>query len=200
MRSAPRIGLVALASLLFSMLLGGVASAQYAPGAGIQCNTSVVSAGSSFTCTAPGFKVSSTVTVTATGSTTDSAARSASAAGQWDFQTTVTADSEGVASAVIQVPDNATGPASVTFSGVGADDQPRVLANTAAVTVTQAPAGDDADPAPDADDAAADDAAADDALSSTGGDFTTGIVVVAALLAVGTALVVAARRRSTVDA
>lgn len=200
-----RVLVVLALALVGALTVPGLASAQYAPGGGIECDTSTVLAGEAFRCAADGFRAGSDVSVTASGSTTG-ASRTTTAAGQWTFETTVRARSGGVATAVIQTPSNATGPASVTFVGVDPGGDTRVLSNATAVTVTQPAAGDgpvapapavpDDGAAPDgADGAAAPDQAADDDLPATGTDVARGIVLVVALLLVGGVLVLSVRRR-----
>ena len=176
MRGTHRIAVMAVISLLATFLLAGTALAQYPPSGSLTCDTSTVTPGSTFTCTAQGFAPNSTVSVSATGQSTGAA--------PWTYNTTVTAVA-GVAEATIQVPDNATGPVSVSFSGRDAQGNPRVVANAAAVTVVQPSAGDDtAAPAPGA-------------MPATGGDVTGGIIAVVALLVVGGGLLAVTRRRRT---
>ena len=157
-------GIVVVAAVAVVALLSlAPASAQYAPGGGIVCDTSVVLPGGAFTCSAGGFLPGSAVAVTATGSTTGLVGRSTTAAGQWTHESTTTADGARDAVGVVEVPDDTTGPTSVVRSGTGLDDGPRVLTNASAVTV--AAAGDPlVEPAVDADHA--DPANATDAVAA----------------------------------
>lgn len=209
MHTLHRLALVVVLTSVATLALGGMAVAQYPPSGGsITCDSSTVLAGEAFTCSASGFKARTSVAVTATGSTTGaSAGRAGSAAGQWTYETTVRADGDGIATAVIQTPDNATGSTTVTFAGIGPNNQARVLSSSSAVTVTQPAAGDGtADPAPGPDDEApapgdgpADgsaDGAADDGLAATGSDVALGLLVVAGLVVAGGALLLVARRRN----
>lgn len=196
-------GIVVVAAVAVVALLSlAPASAQYAPGGGIVCDTSVVLPGGAFTFSAGGFLPGSAVAVTATGSTTGLVGRSTTAAGQWTHESTTTADGAGDAVGVVQVPDDATGPTSVVLSGTGLDDGPRVLTNASAVTV--AAAGDPlVEPAVDADHAdpasATDAVAAPDGsdLPATGTGLTTPLLVVAGTVIVaGVVLLSVARRRA----
>lgn len=199
--------LVALLALVLLATAGiaGPAAAQYPGGQGIACSTSTVLAGETFTCQADGFAARSTVTVTATGETTGaSTTRSTAAAGQWTYETTVTANTSGLARAVIQTPDNAVGSTLVRFAGTDPSGDARVLSNATAVTVTQPVAG-DGEPAPapvvpDGDPAAAPgeddiDAPAADGLAATGSDVAFWLGVVAVLLVLGATLLFVGRRR-----
>lgn len=207
MQALHRLAVVVAALLVAALAMAGPAGAQYPPEGAIDCSTSTTTAGSSFTCAAGGFKASSQVSVTANGSTTGaSAARSTSAAGQWTYETTTTADANGVATAVIQVPDNATGSTRVTFAGLDPDNGTRVLTNADAVTVTQPGAGEgEPAPAPDApgDDGTTDGAADGDDLSATGTSATMpllGLAVLVLLGGVGLLAVTRRRQRARVDA
>ena len=198
MQALHRLAVVLAALLVATFAMVGTASAQYPPEGAIDCSTSTTTAGSSFTCSAGGFKANSEVSVTANGSTTGSDTRSTQAAGQWTYETTTTADGDGVATAVIQVPDNATGSTRVTFAGLDPSNGTRVLTNADAVTVTQPGAGEgDPDPAPDAEDGT------DGDLSATGTSATMPLLALAVLVLLGGAglLAVARRRqRARVDA
>lgn len=182
---------IALLTLLSTFGLAGSALAQNYPAgpSPITCSTTTVQAGSSFTCSAGGFQPGSSVAVTATGSTTDTTGAQA-AAGTWTYNTTVTANSEGVATATIQVPGDAVGPVSVTFEGIDPEGQTRVLSAVAVVTVAPAPSDDGGDAG------APDDG---EGTAATGGDFTTGIIAVVTLLVVGGGLLFATRRRHHVE-
>lgn len=168
--------LVGALTILATLVLGGTAFAQSYPAgpSPISCSESVVQAGSSFTCTADGFKAGSSVAVSATGSTASD--------GTWTYDTTVQADSSGVATATIQVPGDAVGPVSVTFSGIDPNDQTRVLSAVAVATVAAAPAD-----------------GTGDETAATGSDFTTGIIAVVTLLVLGGGLLFATRRRHHVE-
>lgn len=193
-----RLAVLVVLAMTACLSTSGVALAQYAPGGAIDCDTSTVLAGEAFTCAANGFKVGTTVAVTASGPTTGAGARASTAAGQWTYETTARADGDGIATAVVQTPDNATGSTTVTFAGTAPDGQPRVLTNTSAVTVTQSSGGDttsDPAPAPADDDAAAPVAAEDDDLAATGTDVAVGLVVVAGLVLAGGILLLVTRRR-----
>jgi LPXTG-motif cell wall-anchored protein len=188
-----RIAIVGVLAILTTFVIGGTALAQTTSYPGdsnpITCSATVVQAGSSFTCSAGGFKPGTSVSVTATGSTTDTTGSDAqAAAGTWTYNTTVTADSGGVATATIQVPGDAVGPVSVTFEGIDPANNTRVLSAVAVATVAAAPG-----------DSAGDGAADGEGTAATGGDFTTGIVAVVALLVVGGGLLFATRRRHHVE-
>lgn len=189
-----RVAIVGVLAILATLVIGGTAFAQSTSYPGdsnpITCSATVVQAGSSFTCSAGGFKPGSSVAVTATGSTSDTTGSDAqAAAGTWTYNTTVTADSGGVATATIQVPGDAVGPVSVTFEGINPAGQTRVLSAVAVATVAPAPGGTTDDGAP----------ADGEGTAATGSDFTTGIVAVVALLVVGGGLLFATRRRHHVE-
>lgn len=199
MQGLHRLAVVAVVATLAALGAVGPAAAQYAPAAAIACDTSTVQPGEAFTCTAGGFRAGSQVVVTATGATTGATVRSSAAAGQWTYETTVTAAGDD-ARAVIQAPGNATGPTAVTFTGVAPDGQPRVLSNASAVTVAPSAGGDGVTvpaPVPPSDGVPpagrADGVDAD--LPATGTDVASWLLVVTALLVVGTGLVTTARRR-----
>lgn len=172
MKSLHRLALVATVSLVAMFALAGAAFAQYPTAGSIDCDASTVLPGEAFACSAGGFLPGSDVSVTASGSTTDES--------PWTFETTTTADESGVASANIQVPDNATGSITVTFAGLDAEGNARVLSNSTAVTVVQ--------PAAQGDDAAD--------LPATGSDMTGGVIAMTALVTVGAALLLVTRRRT----
>ena len=186
-----RTALFAIVTVLATLVIGGTAFAQSYPGgtSEITCDATIVQPGSTFTCSAGGFKPGSSVSVTATGSTTDATgADGQAAAGTWTYNTTVTANSSGVATATIQVPGDAVGPVSVTFEGIDVNDNTRGLSAVAVVTVAAPPAGAPGDGAADGDETAA-----------TGNDFTTGIIAVTALLVIGGGLLFATRRRHHIE-
>lgn len=174
MPSLRRFALVATLSLVATFMFAGAAFAQYAPGGGIDCDSSTVTPGDAFTCSAGGFLAGSDVSVTATGATTERDA--------WTFETTATADQSGVASATIQTPADATGSTTVTFAGLDAEGNARVLSNATAVTVVQPAAAGDGDGTAD--------------LPATGSDMTGGIIAMTALVTVGAALLLVTRRRT----
>lgn len=208
LRRLPALGLAVL--LCLGVLAGPAAAQELYPLSGaITCNKSVVSPGDSVRCAADGYEAGSTVDVTATGSTTDRAGSGTvdRAASTWEFTTTVVADAAGVATATIQVPSDAVGPVSVSFSGTAPDGTPRTLRSIGAFTVVANPgslSGDD-DPAPVGDDADGAVTGDDDTsssgggvLSNTGAPLVMGAVAVAVLLAIGTVLVTLGRRRRRV--
>jgi hypothetical protein len=181
MRAVHRTIVATILSALFVVAVAGTALAQqvYPAEPAVSCDTADVTAGSTFTCQASGFKPGSTVSVQATGETTGS--------GPWTFNTSAQANGDGVVTVTIQVPDDATGPASISFSGVNPSDELRVLSNAVAVNVTQPGAGSGT-------------TTTGGAVAATGSDFTGGIIAVVALIGVGGLLLVVTRRRKHVKA
>lgn len=206
MRLATRPIAVLLALCL--MMLAGPALAQdlYPLSGAITCDRSVVSPGASVICAANGFDPDSSVDVDATGATTDRAGSlSGRAASTWSFSTTVTADGSGLATATIQVPSDAVGPVTVSFTGIAPDLTPRTLRAIGAFTVVAAPTPSEGDDgaAPGGSDAPVDGSTGESAagggvLSSTGAPLLLGGAAVLVLLAIGAVLVNVGRRHRRV--
>lgn len=131
-----------------------------------------VEAGSSVTLTASGFRAGSTVTFTITSAEGDV---SAAATGDSVLVTgTATADDAGVATATLQLPEDASGTLNVLASGVAPDGSPLEVRSTLTIAGDGGGTGGD--------------------LPRTGGSLTP-LYIGLALLIAGVAFVVIARRR-----
>lgn len=183
-----RITISVLVAVAWTALLatGAMAQASYPAGAGVTCDSSVAAPGSSITCSAGGFAPGTEVKVEATGTADD---------GAFNVTTTVVANANGVASATIKIPSNASqGPVSVVFSGEDSNGNfVRVASGT--FTVQAAPAGSGSGSgATDGDSGTG-----SGGLARTGGEITIGAALAASLLVVGAAFLLVARRRSNHD-
>lgn len=198
-----RLTLTILAAFLVALMaVPASAQAPYPLSGALTCDRSVTPPGSTVRCQADGFAAQSAVDVVATGGTADLAGESSFAAGTWEFVTTVIADATGVATAFIQVPSDAVGPASVSFTGIAPDSSTRTLRSVGAFTVVAAPAG-----AGDVDGAAGvggdaaggvDTSAGGGVLSNTGAPVLMGSIAAIVLLLGGASLVLVGRRRRQV--
>ena len=190
--------LVSAVAALVLAVMAVPASAQTGPyplSGAIQCDRSVTSPGTAVVCTGDGFAPDGRVDVVATGSTVDRAGTASFAAGTWEYTTTVTADEVGLATATIQVPSDAVGPASVSFTGLAPNGTDRTLRAIGAFTVVAPVAADgllDGGVADDGGDAAADGGGL---LSNTGAPFVLGGIAVAVLFVLGALLLMLGGRR-----
>lgn len=159
-------GLIIVAVVLLGLVFtGGAALAQaaYPPGASAQCDASAVAPGATITCSASGFAAGTEVTVEVLGN-------------GFTLTFTVTADSEGVASATFQIPEDANdGETSIAFEGQDASGN-FVRVAAASFEVQEQAAGDGAIPA-------------------TGADVSNGAILALGVIVLGGALVFGARRR-----
>ena len=161
-------GLIVIAVALLGLVLSaGAALAQsrpaYPPGASVACDASAGTPGETIACSATGFAPGSEVTVEVLGN-------------GWSLTLTVTANSEGVASASFQIPEDANdGRATVTFSGQDASGN-FVRVASATFTVQEQAAG--AGPIP-----------------ATGANVSNGAILALGGIVLGGALVYGSRRR-----
>lgn len=193
--------LLMTAFVVVAVAVPASAQAPYPLSGALTCDRSVTSPGSTVRCQADGFAINSTVDVVATGGTADLAGQAAFAAGTWEFVTTVRADVTGIATAFIQVPSDAVGPASVAFTGVAPDQSVRTLRSVGAFTVVAAPAGaGDVDGAAGGDTGGAVDGAGSGGgvLSNTGAPLLMGSLAAVILMFAGTTLVLISKRRRQV--
>lgn len=168
MRRGLIFGAVVLLGLIFT---GGAALAQaaYPPGASAQCDAAAVAPGDTITCQAEGFAAGTEVVVEVLGN-------------GFALSTTTTADSEGVASATIQIPEDANdGEATIAFEGQDASGE-FVRVAVASFQVQE-------------------EAAADGPIPTTGAEVSNGAIIALGVILLGGSLVYGARRRrkSTVD-
>lgn len=148
----------------------------YPPGAqAAECAREQVPPGGTQNCRASGFAPGSEVSVEARGN------RSGGQAG-WVYSTSVTADADGNATVSIPIPEDAEGPAEVTFTGF--DDEGNVVrVASAGFIVNPALArgqGEGRNQAP--------------GLAASGSDFTTGAAIALVVLLLGAGMLVKTRR------
>lgn len=182
---ARRIVVALLASFLVATgSHSAIAQAPYPGGTGIQCDTSVVAPGGTLTCVLDACLANTQATGTATFETPDddalaSTGRSSHGDGPTtDVTVTTTVDSDGEATFVFDVPNNATGAVDITLSCPTPDGGTQVLSVDNAALVQVPVDGDGGG-----------------VLGNTGGPFRALSIMTAALLAAGAALLVIGGRR-----
>lgn len=200
--------LIAALTVLMSIGFAGAAFAQYPPppadGQATASCASEAQGGDARECrTPPVFRPNSSVDVTArgyregnsqalaplaAGSGTTILAAQRSEADLWVYETTVTADENGVAEVIIPVPDDVVPPIEVIFSGVDVNGDPVVASagNLPASPPLGAPdPGQGRGNAPE--------------IAATGSNFTVGAAIAVGALVLGGGALMASRRRSTPD-
>lgn len=200
--------LIAALTVLMSIGVAGAAFAQYPPPpadgeATAECSSEAGGSDARECRTPPVFRPNSRVDVQArgyrqgdtqalaplaAGSGTTILAAQRSDADLWVYETTVTADENGVAVAIIPVPDDVVPPIEVTFSGVDVNGDPVVA--TAGNLPASPPLG-----APDPGQGRGN----APEIAATGSDFTVGAAIAVGALVLGGAALMASRRRSTTE-
>lgn len=211
-RSSDAFLIALVAGLLLAVpataALGQQGPPPYPPGQSeIACDRTAGTPGSPPFCTAGGFAPGSDVsvsvrgprgagntnlsTIRVAGATTGGLAAAQQPGASVIFSTVVQADAGGIASATIEIPDDArNGVYDVTFSGISPDGSPHQPATTIRVTAVAAGAG-PVNPAPDA---------GSSPLPRTGLALPRWGVAVVLLIGAGLALVYVGRRRDTTAA